>query len=352
MRIGMRAIILFTTLLFVSPFSLLANDGNQKLTAVERLFVQKYVKAVNGKDTSQLEQLMHPECRECLNPYEDYVNDQFKQSFKYSIPDTYAATIKPLSDRDKDFFEKVFQLGPKIGLNYPIIPTHRLDISFDENPHSSAGITDFLVQGGDHFYGVYACPTPGWIEAWRKRKGDKQEEAKYHKTVFGLWEEYEKSIPLARRKTFLKDEYGVLYWEAKEDWSYNWRFRTKTNLKSIEIIIVDQEGKEEILVDNKTVNGYFPLEFCFRLNVPKLTGSSTYPNLSIPFGFSQTAAHPKAVASWSNLGGINLIGAVYNKNIYGEDKFTKSGEIILATYKTSDGKKEFMSTIKIKYETR
>jgi len=154
------------------------------------------------------------------------------------------------------------------------------------------------------------------------------------------------------QRFFSKDEYGVHYWEAKENWTYNWLFKTKANLKSIEIIIIDQEGKQNILVDSKTMNDSFPIEFGFRINDPKLMGDSINPKLSIPFGFSRIGSHPMGMSNWAVLDGSKLTEVVYNKSAFSEDRFTKSGEFILASYKTTDGTREFMTTIIIRYEMK
>jgi len=150
---------------------------------------------------------------------------------------------------------------------------------------------------------------------------------------------------LAPKTFFLKNEYGALYWEGKDNWKYNWRFKTSAKFKSIEIIVMDQEGKQKILVDDQTINHNFPLEFGFRLNDPS---SSNNYNLTISFGFSGPGL--MGIANWAALDGVNLKQAIYNQKIFSEDQFIKSGEFTLATYKTSDGSKEFTSTVKIKFE--
>ncbi len=344
--------------MFVLPLSLFASEDKQPPVDAERVFVEKYVKAINEKDEAQLRQLMHPESRKCLNSSnEDYFNDLFQRRLnsafvKDGIPKNYVFKFWELSEEDGESTKKLEQASKELGLNNPVRPTHRLQIDFnrDDGPYSSV---EFLARDGDNFYQVYACPTPEWIEEYRKRKVDKQEVLKYDKKLKGALEKHDEPLSEDQRKFFTKDEYGVLYWKKSGDWIHNWQFKTKTNFKSIQIVLIDSDGNERILVDNDKMNGYSPLEFGFRLGGTTLMGSSIDPQLSIPFGYSRVGSienHPLGLSDWAILGGNSIKDArVYNRSNSAADPFTKSGEIGLATYKTSDDAQEFTSTIKIKY---
>ncbi len=114
----------------------------------------------------------------------------------------------------------------------------------------------------------------------------------------------------------------------------------------------EEQLKQSVLVDNQTMNTYFPLEFGFRLSDPEPMGNLRNPDLSISLGYSQMGDHSMAISSWKKLQGNKLKSAIYNKNSSLEDQFHQSGEITLASYATSDDKREFTSTIKIKYENQ
>ena len=161
--------IITVVLLFFSPSTLMAEEGKSD---IEKEFVEAYVKAVNEKDASQMVQLMHPKVRQCLNPSnQDYYDDLFGKAFKYSVPAVYTAKINPLAESDRDFLEKESQAGQKIGLNFPVMATHRLQIDFNlnQNPYSSVGIVRNLAQEGNHYYEVQACPAQEWMEHYRKK---------------------------------------------------------------------------------------------------------------------------------------------------------------------------------------
>lgn len=197
---------------------------------------------------------------------------------------------------------------------------------------------------------------PKYAEAFVNIRRTEQYQ-KIHKKTLRAFEEIDKElleidieeIQLTGRhpqKTYFeKDEYGALYWQAETDWPYNWRFKTKTDFKFIEIVIIDQNENQDVLVDNETMN-HSPFLFAFRLDEPKLMGSKTHPTLSIPYGYSRIGNKPMGVSNWATVEGNKVIAVSYNHNPH----FDKSGEMSVATYKTSTGKQEFTSTIKITYE--
>lgn len=118
-------------------------------------------------------------------------------------------------------------------------------------------------------------------------------------------------------------------------------------------MFVDQDGKQEALVDNKTMNS-FPLDFRFRLSDVNLMGNSENWDLSVSLRYlrmeDQGRSHSIDTSYWQKLQGNKLKNVVYNKINSLEDQFNQSGEITLVTYTTSDDVHEFTSRIKIKYE--
>lgn len=147
---------------------------------------------------------------------------------------------------------------------------------------------------------------------------------------------------------FDEDEYGILHWDAEGDWQQNWRFKPETELASIEIVLLDQDNHLEVLVEKESANNLQPLEFGFRLNPPKLTGSDSSPNLSIPFGFSRIAGmegNSMGLSSWAQIDGNAIIETTYNQ----EPRLGRDDKIILATYRTTDGNEDFSYTIELRY---
>jgi len=188
---------------------------------------------------------------------------------------------------------------------------------------------------------------PMWLELKRvftEIKNDSQYQ-KLHRQLMDTLKEIDKSLGPAQKTSFAKDEYGSLYWESEKGWKYNWLFKTKTNFKSIEIVIIDRNGNQDILVDNETMN-HSPFWFEFRLNEPKLIGSKTSPTLSIPFGYSRSGYKPKGESSWAHIKGNKVIETTYNRN----PSFDESGRMVIIEVKTSDDTQEFKYTILLKYQ--
>lgn len=169
---------------------------------------------------------------------------------------------------------------------------------------------------------------------------------KLYKQLLNALKEIDNSLGRPAPKTyFTKDEYGALYWESEKEWHHNWKFKIKTNFKSIEIVIIDQNGNQDILVDNETMN-HSPFSFGFRLNEPELMGSIPNKTLSIPFGYSRMGNKPMGASRWAHIKGNKLIEASYKRN----PNFDESGKMFIAKYKTFDGSRKFEYTISIKFK--
>ena len=185
---------------------------------------------------------------------------------------------------------------------------------------------------------------PELKEAYVEVKND-LEYQKLYKQLLNTLKEIDKSLGPAQKTSFTEDEYGVLHWESKKDWKYNWQFKAKINFKSIEIILIDQEGKQNMLIDNETMN-HVPFWFSFRLNEPELTGSMTNPTLAISFGYSRIGYKPMGASNWSYLQGKRFVDASYNN----DPSFDESGRMLIAKVKTADDIREFEYTILLKFE--
>lgn len=88
-------------------------------------------------------------------------------------------------------------------------------------------------------------------------------------------------------------------------------------------MFVDQDGKQEALVDNKTMNS-FPLEFRFRLSDVSLMGNSENWDLSVFSEYLRMGDHPIVPSHFQKLQGNKLKNVVYNKISSLEDQFNQS----------------------------
>jgi hypothetical protein len=118
--------------------------------AVAKLFVD----AINSKSADRRLALLHPKSRACINtqtqPYYDWI---FSRQLKHVIPAAnYKVAATPLSGKPA---------LPSDGKSeYPLSPSHQLQIDFNTGPYSSTSIVLFIVRDSARWYEVLPCPGP------------------------------------------------------------------------------------------------------------------------------------------------------------------------------------------------
>jgi hypothetical protein len=148
---------------------------------------------------------------------------------------------------------------------------------------------------------------------------------------------------------FKPDEYGVKYFQQEPPWEYNWRLKANNLFTAITFVVADQDGNETVLIEQEKFRIDTPREYIFRLDESQMMQGTSNPPLSIPVGFSRTGEKPYGESTWAYLKGDTVNSVVYNQNLTGDYQLEKSGEIIIATYKTSLGAQEYIYTFKVKY---
>jgi hypothetical protein len=119
-------------------------------------FAKLFVDAVNSKSAERRLALLHPKSKACINaqtqPYYDWI---FSRQSKYVIPAKYRVAGKPLAAK---------QPLPSDGKSdYPLRPSHQLQIDFNTGSYSATSIILFLVRDGSRWYEVLPCPHPDAI---------------------------------------------------------------------------------------------------------------------------------------------------------------------------------------------
>ncbi len=347
-------IILASIVLLASPLKLFAEDSTGTLNASEKAFVEKLVKAINEKSEEQLKALMHPSCRACMNEKnKDYYNDIFQKSFERPIPEKYTATIRLFLDEERKTIQQNIEIHKKLGIDYPVKSTHILQIDFkvENSPYTQAVVVKYLAKEGDDFYWVEACPSVQWMEDYRKRKGNKEEEAKYWERFIALGWEYEKSLPLSERRNFAKDEYGALFW-SEETYQNVWYFRTDAVFRDIKIVLIDSGGEEKVLVENKTLQGFVPLVFRFFLGEAKAEQNGLQTEIRATYGFSRSGERPVGQSGGLTFKGTEVKKIYINKILSAKDILHASRNSILATIETQDHEKTFNYIIQLQVQAK
>jgi hypothetical protein len=125
--------------------------------ALAKLFVD----AINSKSADRRLALLHPKSRACINaqtqPYYDWI---FSRQLKHVIPAAnYKVAATPLSGKPA---------LPSDGKSeYPLNPSHQLQIDFNTGPYSSTSIVLFIVRDSARWYEVLPCPRPDAVAGIR-----------------------------------------------------------------------------------------------------------------------------------------------------------------------------------------
>jgi hypothetical protein len=125
------------------------------------LFVQDLVAAINSKSPERRRAMLHPRSLVCANAAAGSFQDEmFSRQAERGVPAGYTWTITPVPPKQPPMFADTF--------DYPIHPTHLLQIDYATGPTSSTTIVLQLVYDAKQWREVTGCPKPGAIEAARE----------------------------------------------------------------------------------------------------------------------------------------------------------------------------------------
>lgn len=133
-------------------------------------FAKLFVDATNSKSAERRLALFHPKSKACITaqtqPYYDWI---VSRQLKHVIPAAkYKVEATPLSGK---------QPLPSDGKSeYPLRPSHQLQIDFDTGPYSSTSIVLFIVRDGARWYEVLPCPSPDAIAGIRAIEAKRAEQ--------------------------------------------------------------------------------------------------------------------------------------------------------------------------------
>jgi len=139
-------------------------------TERQSAFVQSLVKAVNSRDIAQQKTLLHPGSVDCGNAEGISIfNDAFFPRTRGPVPANFRWRITQIPPGQPPMFADKF--------NYPVRPTHLLQIDFDPGPNRSTTMIVQIVYDEGRWSVVSACPTPETAAAAEKAKGVRIERA-------------------------------------------------------------------------------------------------------------------------------------------------------------------------------
>ena len=138
-------------LLLVLPAAALLADPQAQA------FVEALVAAINDKDAAKRKALLHPDSLRCATEGKGLLLDeQFARQARFPISDdvTWRLTAAPPG---QPLFTDMF--------DYPVRPTHVLQLDYATGPNRSVGLVLQLAQHGGAWREIAACPKPETVAA-------------------------------------------------------------------------------------------------------------------------------------------------------------------------------------------
>ena len=133
-------------------------------------FARSLVAAINSKDVARRLALVHSKSQTCAHADGDSIfYDMFARQSKRRIPANFKWMITPVKQGEASLFSDLF--------DYPVTPTHRLQLDFTTGPSSSTSLVVQVAREGNRWREVLGCPKPEAIAAIRAARDARRAES-------------------------------------------------------------------------------------------------------------------------------------------------------------------------------
>lgn len=119
-------------------------------------FVEALVTAINSKDAAKRKALVHPDSLRCATEQDTLLDEQFARQARLPVPTDVSWTLTPAHPGQPLFADK---------FDYPVRPTHLLQLDFSTGPNRSTTLLLQLAKHGNDWREVSACPKPETVAA-------------------------------------------------------------------------------------------------------------------------------------------------------------------------------------------
>jgi hypothetical protein len=139
---------------------LAAAAGSALPQETDRAFVASVVEALNSKSLERRRALLHPKSLPCAGTEADsFYSWMLARQFKDTVPANYKWKLTPIPSTEPLMFADHF--------DYPIRPTHTLQLDFSPAPFHIKTMLLQVVHEGNRWYEMMPCPKPETIAAAR-----------------------------------------------------------------------------------------------------------------------------------------------------------------------------------------
>lgn len=135
------------------------------------VFAPRFIATVISKSVDQRKAILHPSTLACMNPQtQPYFDWIFSKQFRIVTNSKPKVTVTP--------FGSAPTVMPTDGhSDYPVRPTHQLQVDFVTGPHSSSSFVLFVAHDGAQWREVLPCPRGDMIAQSRANQVAAEKEA-------------------------------------------------------------------------------------------------------------------------------------------------------------------------------
>jgi hypothetical protein len=140
------------------------------------VLAKRFVDAVNSKSVESRKAILHPKSLACINAQTQLFYDWiFSRQFQYAIRPNYKSSAAAIARDEVPDLEGE--------ADYPLVPTHQLQIDFDTGPFSGTTVVLLMVYDARRWSEVLPCPRPATIA---RMKAAQEEAAKEEQRLESL----------------------------------------------------------------------------------------------------------------------------------------------------------------------
>ena len=134
-------------------------DTPVKMTAQQREFGERMVKAIQQEDTDQLKKLLAPQSLACFDQGKQaYFDTWLGKHFRFKVAKRYSLGVAKLGS----------PAGTSRLFTYPVAPTHLLEIQFKDSESREVTLSRLMAEQNGRWYEVAPCPTQLGMDRFNK----------------------------------------------------------------------------------------------------------------------------------------------------------------------------------------
>lgn len=151
------------------------------LTDSQKVFVERYVQALQDRDFEKYKPLIHPKCLAC---YSKDNEDFHRDTFQRRLWPTHWPKVQDIRAKLNQTLPQSTPLAKEQELGCPVRPTHVIQLDFSAGEFKGKSILVNVALDNGSWFEVFGCPSPETLQKFRVAKMQKDAEVARAETLF------------------------------------------------------------------------------------------------------------------------------------------------------------------------